>query len=107
MAAENEASTLKSWPAVQRSFQNYAHCDDGAIGEGYSESITLLLADHWNTLPSLARLVANDPHFERFVTRHIDSTVPRERLTRIASNARRNCSKEHRALCDRFLKATE
>jgi hypothetical protein len=107
MAAENEASTLKSWTAVHSSFRSYAHCDDGAIAEGYSESVTLLLANRWNTLPSLAKLVADDPHFERFVIRHINGTVPRERLVKIASNARRDCPKDHRVLCDRLLKATE
>ena len=107
VAAENEASTLRSWTAVHGSFRSYAHCDDGAIAEGYSESVTLLLANRWNTLPSLAKLVADDPHFEKFVTHHINDSVPKERLTKITLNARRDCPKEHRALCDRLLKAAE
>ena len=105
MAAENEASTLKSWAAVHRSFRSYAHCDDGAIGEGYSESVTLLLANRWNTLPSLAKLVAHDPQFQKFVDRHINDTVPRERLAKIASNAQRHCPQRHLALCGQILKA--
>src|SRR6266513_1706248 len=100
MSAENEASTLNSWKAVHKSFQRYAHCDDGAIAEGYSESITLLLANQWSTLASLVKLMAEDPPFERFIIRHIDETVPRERLTKIASNAKRSCPKKHRSLCE-------
>jgi hypothetical protein len=107
IAAEGEASSLKTWSAVHRSFRTYAHCDDGAIGEGYSESITLLLANRWNTLPSLARLAASDPKFERFVMRHVDATVPKERLARISAHAKHRCPKGQRPLCRRLLEATK
>lgn len=51
-AAERTASTLRSWPEVHSAFIRYGHCDDGAIGEGFSDrfqflsqSIGLRLAD--------------------------------------------------------------
>jgi hypothetical protein len=59
LAAETEAGSLKSWAAVHRSFTRYGHCDDGAIGEGYSDSVTILLADHWDALPQLTTLAAS------------------------------------------------
>jgi hypothetical protein len=42
--AEREASSLENWAAVYRSYQEYQGCDDGAISEGYSESVSRLLA---------------------------------------------------------------
>jgi hypothetical protein len=107
LAAENEASQLAAWAAVHKSYLSYAQCDDGAIGEGYSESVTSLLANHWATLPSLAQLAARDPRFLQFVVRHIDETVPRERLATIAANARSKCPKGDEALCERIAKAAE
>lgn len=104
IAAETEAGTLKSWAAVHESFRAYAHCDDGAIGEGYSESITQLLANRWDTLGALAEIVADDPGFESFVERHVDATVPKERLAKIAANARYRCPKTYSRLCERILK---
>ena len=97
-----EAATLMSWRAVHDSFLKYRHCDDGAIGEGYSESVTLLLADHWDTLPELGRFAGKDKDFEKFVVRHVDETVPRERLERIATNARQRCPKQLTNLCKRL-----
>ena len=99
-----EAAGLTSWRALHTSFVKYRHCDDGAIAEGYSESVTLLLADHWKSLPDLGRLTEKDKEFEKFVLRHVNETVPRERLERIAKNARQRCPKQLSGLCEQLAK---
>ena len=63
--AESEADTLRTWNALYKSFKSYGQCDDGAISEGYSESVARILVDHWNTLPELAHLVRKDAEFGR------------------------------------------
>jgi hypothetical protein len=72
--AMTEADTLRSWDALYKSYTLYQKCDDGAIADGYSESVARVLADHWDTLPQLAELAKNDPKFLRFVLRHVDAT---------------------------------
>jgi hypothetical protein len=57
--AEEEASVLHTWTEVYKSYQNYGECDDGAIAEGYSDSIAHLLSDNWNRISELNRF-----HFE-------------------------------------------
>jgi len=104
LAAETEAGALKSWAAVHRSFARYGHCDDGAIGEGYSESVTILLADHWEALPQLTTLAASDPRFRAFVLKHVDESVPSERRERIANHAQSKCPQQHRDLCAAIIK---
>ena len=104
LAAETQAGVLKSWAAVHGSFARYGHCDDGAIGEGYSDSVTILLADHWEALPQLTTLAASDSKFRAFVLKHIDATVPTERLERIANHARSRCPQQHRDLCAAIIK---
>jgi len=106
LAAETEAGSLNSWAAVHRSFARYGHCDDGAIGEGYSDSVTILLADHWDALPQLTTLAAGDSTFRAFVLKHIDATVPSERLERIANHARSRCPRQHGDLCAAIIKRT-
>jgi hypothetical protein len=49
MEAEKEADSLKDWDQVYRSYKRFSQCDDGAIAEGYSESITKLLAEDWKS----------------------------------------------------------
>jgi len=99
MQAEDEAARLPDWKAVYRSFKRYAHCDDGAIGEGYSDSIGRLLARDWKRLDDLKGLTSSDKRFERFVLHHVDETIPAEELKLIVDNARLRCPAKAERLC--------
>jgi hypothetical protein len=58
--ALDEAGELRTWDALHGSYSLYPQCDDGAIGEGYSESVARILVDHWTTLPRLAQVAVKD-----------------------------------------------
>ena len=70
--ALDEADALRSWDALYKSYLTFGHCDDGAIGEGYSESVARILADHWNTLPRFVHVAGKNAAFQAFVIRHLD-----------------------------------
>ena len=97
--AEVAVSVGRSWAQLHRDFAQYAHCDDGAIGEGFSETITLLLAEHWDDVRQISPMITSDPSFRKFIIRHIDDTVPEERLERIARNANKQCPRNLKSLC--------
>ena len=106
-AAEDVAGRLKTWAAVYDAYRRFVHCDDGSIGQGFSESITVLLSKRWDRLDDLRRLATRDKEFESFVIRHIDLTVPVERLDGIGKNARQRCGSGG-PLCERIAqRATE
>src|SRR5271165_4505412 len=74
--ADREASRLRTWDALYRSYHRFVpRCDDGSIAEGYSESVRRILLDHWVALPRVSALSTNDPGFRKFVLRHIDATI--------------------------------
>jgi hypothetical protein len=77
--ALDEADMQRSWAALYRSFKSYRQCDDGAIGEGYSESVARILADHWKALPQLAPLARRDAAFRAFVLGRCHSQHGRHR----------------------------
>jgi hypothetical protein len=87
----DEAVTLRSWDAVYRSFKRFGHCDDGAIAEGYSESVARILVDHWNRLPRFAELAGKSSAFRAFVIRHVDATLNTDDLEKIKENASTHC----------------
>jgi hypothetical protein len=98
--ALDEADTIRSWDALHGSYSLYRQCDDGAIGEGYSESVARILVDHWTTLPQLARVAANDIEFRAFVMKHVDATLNGNDLAKIRKNAQTQCPKGLRATCN-------
>jgi len=97
--AESVAATAKTWKKLHQQFERYGHCDDGAIGEGFSEVVSLLLTERWSSIRSLEAIGASDPAFRKFVIRHINGTVPTERLARITKNAATRCPSRLKILC--------
>jgi hypothetical protein len=99
MAAENVSARLKSWTDVYNSFKRFGHCDDGAIAEGYSDSIIRLLVSRWNLLGRLQQLASLDNSFHAFVLRHIDATADELDIKRLIGNATKRCPAKAKTLC--------
>lgn len=78
--AEEAVQGLRSWKDVYRAFKQFGHCDDGAIWEGYSDSVVRLLSVHWEQLHDLNTLSKSDKKFLAFVIRHIDATTDESEL---------------------------
>ena len=76
IAAEKEAVKLDSVVSLYDSYKRFAHCDDGAIAEGYNESVVRILTQQWNRqLIELYRLTSRDERFRAFVLRHINEAM--------------------------------
>ena len=90
-SAETDVMKVVDWSGLHTAFRRYKACDDGAIGEGFSDRVTVLLSGNWQSLPQLGQLITRDREFEAFVIRHVDETADPGNLQRIAANARRGC----------------
>jgi len=96
---------LHTWDALYKSYRSYRQCDDGAIAEGYSESVAHILASRWDTLPRRADLTSKDAEFRRFVLRHVDATDNPGDLEKIRTKAKTACPSRLRKLCDELSDA--
>ena len=97
--ALNQSQGLRDPVSLHRFYRRFAHCDDGALGEGASEAVVRLLVDHWDSVGALDRLGRSDVGFGRFVVRHIDATADATDLQTIAQRAHRDCPPANRNLC--------
>ena len=102
-----QADTLRSWDALYRSYKLYRQCDDGAIAEGYSESVVRILADHWSTLSRLVTLSRRDPRFRRFVLEHVGATTNPDDLKKIRISANTQCPPRLGAICADLAKQAD
>ena len=105
MAAEDIAARLPDWKQIYGAFERFAHCDDGAIAEGFTESVVHLLATHWETLPQVASFENKNAAFRNFVLRHINDTADTSELKRVARLARTQCPRGHGMLCSAIFQA--
>ena len=99
MQAEKEVDFLSDWDHLYRSYRRFSQCDDGSIGEGYSDAVGKLLANDSGQLNRLLTLTKTDTGFQRFVVKHIDETLPVETLQKISNNARSSCPAGAEKLC--------
>lgn len=108
--ADTEASSLKDWKALYLSFKKFSHCDDSAVGEGYSAATGRLLSTDWDQIHELVLLTSSNKKFEEFVMFHIDATIPADDLHKIVQDASLNCPLSSKHLClrivERFIKPT-
>ena len=103
--AEDAVDSLNDWDSIYQVFKRFAHCDDGAISEGYSDAVGRLLADDWAHFRRLSKLCSTSKKFRRFVLKHIDETIPVDVLQKIVDNTRLNCPAGAKELCKKIEKA--
>jgi hypothetical protein len=103
LAVEN----LDSWEAIQKNYVAYPQCDDGSIAEGNSEAIARMLVDEWPENAKLQSLINHDSGFEKYVVRHINSTLDTDNLHQIITLSSESCPAENKALCGKLIAAAK
>jgi hypothetical protein len=96
---ELQGNEPKDWDSLYRLFKQFGDCDDGAIGEGFSEDVAQLFTKQWAHLDVLRSLAASDRAFEQFVLRHIDGTLSDDELRVIGSNSKLHCPSGQKRFC--------
>jgi hypothetical protein len=89
----------KDWNALYRLFRQFGACDEGAIGERFSADVAHLFSTQWSHLDTLNRLAAADKAFERFVLRHIDTTLDEDDLLHLTDNSKSRCPAGQNRIC--------
>ncbi len=107
MQAEAKAAQLKDWNDVYESYKRYSHCDDGAIAEGSSESVSQLLGKKWDQLSNLEKIIKKDKKFKDFVIKHVDQTIADDVRVEILNNTSKHCPSKSTALCRKISSAAK
>ena len=99
-SAEMSASSISNWEEAYSSYKEYKNCDDGSIAEGYSESISKLLAHKWNEISKLKQIIKTDNSFFMFVLKHIDETTSYQET--IYKNSKNLCPEGSEIICNQI-----
>jgi hypothetical protein len=99
IAALQAVDQLTDWNGVYDEFKRYAHCDDGALDEGWSDVVVRLLTKDWKSVSVLARLANADTKFSDFVLRHVDELMSPDEARTIVVNARTKCPRNAEKIC--------
>jgi len=101
--AEAAADHLNTWKKVARAREQFAHCDDGAVAEGFSDAVARLLARHWAQIPTLVSLIHSQPALEPFVLAHLNESDDFDDLKAIRTLASHQCPATATSLCAKLV----
>jgi len=76
-----------NWPSLLKHQRIFSSCDDGELGEGYSDAVVHLFAMRWDQFGKFIALANTHPAFQHWAVRHIDATASNEDLNQIIINA--------------------
>lgn len=100
--ADNDAVRFENWKQVYDYDRKYNGCIGSGTSEIVSESIVRILADKWEQLSDLKKLIKTNKRFEEFVFSSIDSTVSGDDLLKINDLAKKQCPKNSQKLCSKI-----
>jgi hypothetical protein len=98
-ASETVTDYLDSWKNMHLAYKQFKHCDDGAVGEGFSDAAARLMANHWADLAQGRPILTADPDFEAWTIRHLDDTDNYDDLQKIDHLAQTACPIDATEFC--------
>ncbi len=96
----------KEWTSLMEHQQVFASCDDGELGENYSDAVVHLFAQRWDQFGMFIVIAKKHQDFKRWAIRHVDATASDESLKKIVLNVKA-CSNDAEAasLCKAIQRA--
>ena len=88
--AEKAIERVVSWGQLQKTWQDYKHCDAGPIDEQFTEALLRMLVD-WKEMPGFAAAFEKDAQYREFVLRHLNSPAAKDDLDAIYSRSKSSC----------------
>jgi hypothetical protein len=96
--AEKAIDRVVTWGNLHKAYQDYKHCDKGAVAEGYTEAL-LRLTVEWKNVNAFADAVNKDAGFKDFVRTHLQSPAAKDDADSVYSRTRNQCPKGLDGFC--------
>ena len=96
--AEKAADRIVNWDQLYKAWQDYGHCDSGAVDEVFTEALMRVIVE-WKNVEGLARPMEKDKLYRDFVHRHLNSPAAKGDLNNIYSRAKMSCPKGLESFC--------
>jgi hypothetical protein len=106
ITAESVVGYIDSWDNVYLFFKQFGHCYDASIAEGLNDKIQLLWANHWQDLPRMLQLTAQNHNFKTFMWQRIhDEDYPANEFAKTFNYAKTACPHGGASFCRAFIRA--
>lgn len=101
--ADKAIDRVTSFGQMQKAWQDWRHCDNGAVAESFNESLFRLLVD-WKDVPSLVGTAQASPQYKQWVMARVKD-APKDDRKAVFSRARTACPAKLDAFCAELVEA--
>lgn len=88
--AEKAIERSNNWNQLYKSWQDYRHCDTGAVADGFTDSLMRLMVE-WKGVDALAAAMQKDPEFKEWVHARLKSPAAKDDQPTVYSRAKASC----------------
>ena len=100
---EHRAPSKATWKRLAGLIVTYQACDDGALAEGFSDSVCHWLAIHWDRVAEVIANCRNQRDGCRLALRHIDASCGADDLKAVLQHASTKCPKNATRVCSEIV----
>ena len=87
-----------NWTQLYKSWQDYRHCDTGAVADDYTDSLMRLMVE-WKGVDVLAAAMQKDPEFNAWVHARLESPAATDDQPTVYSRVKASCPNGMDAFC--------
>jgi hypothetical protein len=95
---ERAIERANNWNQLFKSWQDYHHCDTGAVADVYTDTLMRLMVE-WKSVDTLAAAMQKDAQFKEWVHARLKSPAAKDDQPAIYSRVMASCPKAMDALC--------
>ena len=104
--AEKMIDRVVNWEQLQKAYQDYRHCDQGAVADVFTDALLRCLVE-WKRVEGLAKPMQADKEYHDFVYRHLRSPAAQADMKSVYSRAKMSCPKGLEAWCTELADAAK
>jgi hypothetical protein len=101
--AEKAVDNVTSFAQLNKAWQDWRHCDSGAVAEVYNDAVFRLLVD-WKGVDALASGMQSTPQYKEWVLARVKAGSAEDRKA-IFSRAKTGCPSKLDAFCGELAEA--
>ncbi len=104
-AAMKAIDRISTWAALQSTWKSWRHCDQGPVGEQFTEAILRLVID-WKNVNQLADAM-KDADYNAFILAHLKSPEAKGDAQDVYSRTKANCPRGLESFCKEMGEAVK
>jgi hypothetical protein len=103
---EKAIERVNNWNQMYKSWQDYRHCDAGAVADAYTDTLLRLFVE-WKGVDALAGTMKKDAQYNEWVHARLKSPAAKDDQAAVYSRVKASCPSGMDAFCSELAESVK